>query len=114
VKLLDAIQQADELRPNDLPEERKAAWLCSLEADFADVMGVDTPENHYPEDRTLLMPFPYDDAYVPYLAAMIDLANQDTALYANDKAVADEAAKRARARWRREHRPKSPGNWRVM
>jgi len=47
------------------------------------------------------------------LAAQLDAYNQDSALYANDHAIANEAVADAMAWWRRTNRKESRGNWKV-
>ena len=42
-------------------------------------------------DRTLLIPFPFDDIYLKFLAAENDLVNGDTARYLNSAAVFNSA-----------------------
>lgn len=106
MKLLEAIIEADGLRPNDIPDSVKAGWLTSLEGEFAEMMEVEIPKNTFPEDRELLMPPPHDGLYPLYLAAMIDSANEETSLYANDMELANEAIGRAKACFRRHNRPK--------
>lgn len=108
------IAMADELRPNTIPDETKAGYLYKLEAEIAEMMGEEVPENTWPEDREMLMPAPHDDIYHLYLCAMIDSANQETNLYANDMQMANAAIKDAKAWWRRRNDPKSRANWRTM
>lgn len=96
----EAIIRADDLRPNAISEQTKAAWLYEVEGELAEMMGIDPPENQWPEtDATLLMPYPKDGVYALYLCAMIDNANEETALYANDMVVAQNAMNEARAWW---------------
>lgn len=96
----EAIRKADGLRPNAIPDETKAAWLLEVEGELAEMMETDIPDNLWPEtDQELLMPYPKDGMYPLYLCAMIDIANEETALYANDMAVAQNAINEARAWW---------------
>ena len=108
------IAQADELRPNTIPEEIKAGYLYKLEAEIAEMMGLEAPPLEWPSDNEMLMPFPHDDIYHLYLCAMIDYVNQETALYANDMQMANAAIKDAKAWYRRHTKPNSKRNWRVM
>lgn len=110
----DAIKRADALRPNTLESEDKARWLRALEAEYAEVMGMELPENLWPEDQTLLMPAPHDEGYVWALCAYIDLANEENELYANDRITANSMTEAAKAWWRRHNRPPYRGNWKVM
>ena len=106
--ITEVITRADAQRPNVFPAEMKAEWIKGLEASFAEMMGVDDPENNYdPNDDTddLLVPFPHDEVYVLYLCAKIDYAQEETQLYANDMAVANQAIAETQSWYRRGNRP---------
>ena len=88
-----------------------------LEGEFAEMMGVKVPDNAWlqgGDDVELLMSHPHDGVYALYLCAMIDNANQETALYANDMTVANEAIAAAKAWWRRHNAPPSNKRFKVM
>lgn len=108
------IAMADELRPNTIPDEVKAGYLFKLESEIAEMMGVDTPMNAWPMDAEMLMPAPHDDIYHLYLCAMIDFANQETNLYANDMQMANAAILDAKAWYRRHNDPSKKKNWRTI
>lgn len=110
----EAIRRADALRPNTISEEMKAGWVQELEGRLAPVRRAKDPEWVWPEDSELAMPAPYDLVYERYLCAMIDLANQETDLYANDAALFERTYADAIAWWNRTHEPRQYGNWRVM
>lgn len=116
--LLTALSQANTMRPNAADDAIKAAQLYELEGRVAEMFGVDPPANPYDpesdEDYELLMPAPYDEMYRWYLMAMIDLANEETDLYANDMEVFNASWDRAAAWYRRTTRPAPNRNWRVM
>lgn len=114
LKLYEAIKKADLLRENMIPEEIKAEWIFNLECEFAEMMGIDTPENSFPANIELMMPYPYDESYYLYLITMIDYSNQDIAMYENSRVLSNESIQRAKAWYRRNHRPATSGNWRVM
>lgn len=114
MKVSDAIKRADALRMNTITEEQKAAWVCELDGQLAELMDVPPQENIWPKEQTLLMPAPYEDIYVLYLIGKIDLYNQEGVLYANDMTLYNAALAEAMAWWRRKHRPAPCGNWRVM
>lgn len=114
MRMKEAIKRADALRPNMIPEETKAAWLYELEGKLAEMRCAPPPARTWPADAALAMPPPCDNVYELYLCAMICFANQETAQYANDMVMFNAAMQEARAWWRRHHRPKSSGNWRVM
>ncbi len=133
MKISEAITGADALRHNTMTDEQKVDYLRRLDGDIADMMHLrrrrklagaeleQKPEREeaqeqprrwpfdctWPEDdATLLMPFPHDEVYVLYLVAMLDLYQQETALYANDMQVFNQAMDEARGWWIRNHRPK--------
>ena len=111
MKLKQAIAQADSLRPNLIPDETKAAWVYGLEGEIAEMMRVEPPENVWPvsdDAAPLLMPYPHDGIYTLYLCAMIDNANEESALYANDMTVANAAITQAKAWWWRQNPSPSP------
>ncbi len=113
--LKQAIVEADKLRPNAVPDALKAAWIFELEADLAEMMEVDEPKNTWPEsDSVLLMPDGHNSMYYLYLMAMIDNANEETALYANDMAVAQNAIDEARAWWWKNHYTRKANMIKVM
>lgn len=110
-----AIAQADALRMNTITEEQKYAWLYELEGRVAEVIGIEIPENPFPEDGELLMPAPYENIYVYYLIAMIDFYNQETGLYMNDMQMFNALFGEACAWWRRNNAPeKGKLYWKVM
>lgn len=109
----DAIARADELRLNALSDEQKYRWVYELECSVCEMMGKESPQKTFPENFELSMPSEHADVYVKYLAAKIDYYNGETALYANDLAIYNEAMDAARAWYIRNNRPVSSGGWRV-
>ena len=109
----DAIAKAGELRLNAISEEQKYAWVYELECSVCEMMGKEPPKKEFPKDIELSMPEAHEDVYVKYLAAKIDYYNGETALYANDLAIYNEAMDAARAWYIRNNRPASSGGWRV-
>lgn len=105
--LLDAIAQADGLRPNTIPADVKAQWVEEIEEIYAEMMGVET-ENGFPNNKELLLP----RGHVWHVCAMIDLANKDFEFYNVDKAKAEDEIKEERAKWRRVN-PARRTVWRV-
>ena len=88
----EAIRLTDELFPNSLDRQHKLRWLSQadglIRALTVDVRpgGPDTPFEPYSDaqpDRELVMPRPYCEAYLYWLAAKMDLVNGETALYNN-------------------------------
>lgn len=110
-----AIAKANELRPNTFSDEQKFNWLMVLEGQVAEMMEKEMPKDNFPNmAKELLMPYPYDNIYQLYLAAIIDYYNAETALYQNDSVVFEEAKRDAFAWYRRQNKPKSNDNWSVM
>ena len=105
--LLKAIARADSVRPNALDNDLKADWVMELEAEIAELMDVDLPDNTYPKDMDLLMPYPHNNIYYLYLCAKIDFAIEDTQTYMNDMAVANQAIDEAKKWWHRHNLKKS-------
>ena len=101
----EAIDRANEMRPNAVADVRKAEWLHSFDAENAEVMGYEQETLDWPDtDPVLMMPAPHDIIYPLYLMAMIDNAQEETDLYLNDMAISNQALLEARAWWRRNHR----------
>lgn len=110
----EAIDKADELRPNTLSEKQKYEWLCELDAKVCETTGDLIQHPEFPENFELSMPFPADNIYPLYAVAMIDYYNQETGLYANDMQLFNAAWEEALAWWRRRNKPDYQGNWRIM
>lgn len=110
----EAIKRADALRMNTVSDEQKAAWVSDLDGQLAEVFGIEPPANTWPEDRELLMPYPHEEIYQLYLTCKIDYYNQEMQVYTNDLAIYNAALDEALAWYRRCHRPRGSGNWRVM
>ena len=109
----EAIKRADELRPNALGEEQKAAWVFDLDGQIADIMETLPTVNTWPQtDTTLLMPAPHEEVYALYLVCKIDYYNQEMNMYQNDRAIYEGAMQEAQAWWRRHNRPRPREGWR--
>ena len=105
--IAQVIDKADLLRPNALPYPVKADWVLELNGQFAEMMGVDLRDAQGADGEVeeLLMDYPHKNVYVLYLCAMIDWGQEETDLYADDLAQANQAISEARAWYRRNHRP---------
>lgn len=110
--LNQAIQRADELRPNSLERELKVGWVRELEGQVAEFMNL--PFEGAEEDAPLLMQAPFDNIYYLYVAAMIDIAQQDSDLYYNDSVLFNASFNRAKSSYIRRNLPADNGNWRVL
>ena len=113
--ITQAISRADELRLNTISHDQKVEWVTGIDRQLAERLDHKIPEYNWPaEDDTLLLPAPHDWVYVVYLCVQIDYYNNETTLYANDKAVYDAALNEALGWWRRNHCPDDSGNVQVM
>jgi hypothetical protein len=111
----EAIEQADQLRPNNpCGEEQKQTWLrqadghirrgCIARSDTTDFDDVGNVE--------LLLPEPYDGAYVHWLCAQIDLALSETDRYTNEAQQYNNEVQRFAAELRRKYKPKAKARFR--
>lgn len=98
------------MRPNAIEEAEKARWVLGLEADIAETWERPLPydEDTYDPEYELIVPFPKDECYPLYLCAMIDNAQEETTLYANDMTLANAAVAEAKAWYRRHNRVTHP------
>ena len=93
MKIIEAIQAVDTLKPNAYSELEKINWLSKLDGTIKKEI-IDTHEsneeitfNGYDENTALetelLVKAPYDDIYVSWLESRIDYANGEYAKYNN-------------------------------
>lgn len=107
----ECIERVCTLRPNGLTQEQLVQFIntCNAQA-IRDTIGEqDVPEYQLPEDeqQELYIPFPYDDAYVLFVAAQISLHNADMSLYANDAAAFNERYTEFVEFWHETHPPET-------
>ena len=129
MKLQQAIDRVDELRPNMQSREIKVAALSELDGliwreliqkhwmktDEYDGYEKDAagrplmPEYDSDTDpgKTLLVPVPYDNVYVYWLMAKIDEQTMEQEKYNNDKAMFTAAYESFSDYWTRTHMPKT-------
>ena len=112
MKATDIITRCDNLKPNVQSYAQKRKWLDKIESDirkyaarYSSHSG-DTSFAHC-EDPELFLDSNYSDIYVYYLISMIDLANQDVAMYNNSCAFFNDLFSDWQKKWRREHLPQS-------
>ena len=85
MKIIDAISKVDDLKPNRYDEEHKVGWLSNLDLRVKNEI-IDTHEGasetsftgynlDVDKNTELLVPAPYDEMYIHWLMAQIDLAN---------------------------------------
>lgn len=91
--VMEAITQVDSLKPNSYSQKQKIIWLSRVEAMVKRLI-IDKYEGGekmtfagFREDTdpktVLLMPEPFDEAYIRWLEAQIHYANEEIDLYNN-------------------------------
>lgn len=103
------------LKPNKVDEDIKVTWLSNFDMQVADEVirkhedGKDFHFSGYNEatDRgtELLVSAPYDELYIPYIQAKIDLYNQDYERYNSSTAAYYAIYSNYMAHYNREHLP---------
>ncbi len=97
MKIKDAIQYADEMKPNAISTAVKVRWLAQLEgrlaADVFLMTAKEFPNFQYTEadmETELLVAPPHDDIYTLWLCAKIDEANGEYDKYQNSMQTYNE------------------------
>lgn len=117
--IIEAINGIDSLKPNKYTQEQKIEWLDKLDGLLKEQV-IDTHEggegvvkadyNTAPVTKQLLVPAPYDEIYINYLAMKIDFANGDYRKYNNSAFMYNESLGEYRKWHNRTHMPKSAPN----
>ena len=91
--IIEAINRLDKKKPNGYGQEDKIEWLSELDGMVKQTVtdthegGEDISFTGYdaatPLDTVLLIPSPYDSAYLDWLSAKIDFADGEYARYNN-------------------------------
>ena len=107
----EAIARVDALRPNACPDSEKVRWLLSLDGmirkNIIDTHGdPDTVPAGEGEDATLAVPQPYEDVYLFWLEAKIDLEAGESASYADSRTAFESAYSTFAEYYNRTHPPK--------
>lgn len=115
MKIIEAIQAVDTLKPNAYSELEKIQWLSKIDG-IVKTEIIDTHEsteeiifNGYDENTSLetelLVKAPYDDIYTSWLESRIDYANGEYAKYNNSTTVFNTAYSSFASAYNREHMP---------
>lgn len=96
MKIIEAINRLDALRPNTYTFQEKLAWLSALDGmvfeniikthEGAAIESFEGYADQNDTERELLIPSPYDEAYIHWLCAKVDYYNGESAKYANSSA----------------------------
>ena len=114
--LQEALDMADQLKPNMMLESIKIRFISEIEGKIHKEILM--KHEHDDEDETcptydsdtsrdteLLVPAPYDMVYVYWLLAQIDHMNMEMDKYNNDRALFENAYREFNDYWTREHMP---------
>ena len=116
MKLREAIERTDSLKHNTYTTAEKVEWISRLDGLVKDQI-IDTHEdgeniefNGYTVEadmeRELLIPAPYDDAYIKWLEAKIDYYNGEIARYNNSVLMYQAVYDAYQRYYNRNHMPK--------
>ena len=96
MKIIEAINRLDSIRPNTYTFEEKLSWLSTLDGRvFENIIkrhedaAIDTFDGYNDQndtERELLIPHPYDEAYIHWLCAKVDYFNGESGRYASSSA----------------------------
>ena len=111
-----ALDRKSIIDKDSFPDELKIAWLSELDAQLY-IELIQTHENPdnikfkpYTKDdgeNNLLVPFPYDKLYIPFLFAKVAEAYAETEDYNNHLASFEKAMREFRGYWNRKYMPLS-------
>ena len=116
--IAEALAGIDALKPNQFTEAQKLGWLNELDG-MVRIELVQTHEqpagqpdwepydSDTPQTTELLVPFPYDQIYLYWLAAKIDYFNLEYDKYANDSQLYNNAYQTYSDYYTRTHMPKA-------
>lgn len=114
MKIIEAIQKVDALKPNNYSQEDKIKWLSTLDGTIKKEI-IDTHEggnviefNGYDMsslESELLIPAPYEDIYIKWLEAQIDYNNSEIGKYNNSMAMFNSACGNYERYYNRTHMP---------
>ena len=109
MKATDIITQCDKIKPNVYSFSQKRKWLNEIETDirlFASRhMGDADLGFSNEENPTLFLDESEMNIYLYYLISMIDLSNQEFALYNNSSAFYNASLLKWQKEYRSTHRP---------
>lgn len=105
MRLSEAIEAADRIRPNVVDIEEKRRCLLELETGIAELMGETDPEWDYDtDDPELLIPENYAGVYIYWLLPFIDYIQEETDLYQLDAITANERLNAFKTWYMRTHK----------
>lgn len=116
MKIIEAINKSDELKPNGYTQSDKIRWLSACDSMIKRNI-IDTHEGGEDEefggynDETdltteLLVPEPYDEMYLTWLESKIDYTNGEYGKYNNSITRFNDTYKQYESDYNRTHMPK--------
>lgn len=118
MKIIEAINRINSLKPNQYGVETKITWLSYLDGEIRRTV-IDTHEgrpttafSNYTEndtDKELVVPAPFDEMYVTYLGMKIDEANCEATRYNNSAMMFNTQMQNFRIDYNRTHMPIQQG-----
>ena len=116
MKIIEAINKIDDLKHNTYSQEDKVGWLSRLDFMVKRLL-IDTDEGgegvtftgYTPDtdpDTEMLIPEPFDEAYLRWLEAQIDFTNGEYAKYNNSIEMFNTVWQNYQNYYNRTHLPK--------
>ena len=124
MKIIEAIGRVDDLKPNAYDVEHKIGWLSKLDMMIQNQV-LDTHEGApetiftgYPVDvdqqTELMAPAPFDEMYIYWLKAQIDLAQGEYNRYNVEITMFNTEWQSYINDYNRHHMPKTAGSGRIL
>lgn len=120
--IIEAVNQIDNLKRNTFSQKQKIIWLSRLESMVKRLVidthegGEDVSFDGFTENTdlqtVLMMPEPFDEAYIFWLEAQIHYANEDIDMYNSAIMMFNTAFEGYKAYYKQNHRPKGAGRFR--
>ena len=117
MKIIEAINRVDDLKPNDYSQVEKVAWLSKLDwmvkteiidnYEGGEDISFDGYDVDIPIDTELLVSKPYEALYIPWLEAQIDYANGEYVKYNNSITMFNTIYAAFTRYYNRTHTPKT-------
>ena len=118
MKIFEAISLVDEMRVNTYGDDEKIRWLSWLDGQLyatVHLRHANPPEFHSYEcesmDTELLVPYPFDQMYIWWLQAQMDLASGEVDRYNDDISTFNDLQDAFIAGYKRSHMPVSAGRF---
>lgn len=122
MKIIEAINQIDSLKPNTYSVKQKILWLSQLEAivkrqvidahEGGEEVSFDGFDENTDVNTVLFMPAPFDMAYIYWLEAQIHYAYEDIDMYNAAIVMFNTAFSEYKADYKRNHAAKGKGRFR--